>query len=432
MATGTGASVIQSTAVEAAVGSEYSKAYRVNILFLLAASQAIAYLDRVNMSVAAPVLIKNYHWSAATVGILLSVFNWAYTFTMLGAGPFVDRVRARIAYPVGVFIWSAATLLCGTTVQFGRLAIFRAMVGVGEGPMLGSGISVIQETFPRERRATAVATFFSGNKIGLTLGIPFAASIYHWFGLAWMFYAAGILSMMWLPWFLLSYRGKERPAAREKSTIRWIDLLKYRTTWGAMLGNFGYLYVYFVYASWLPGYLVLQRKMSVMSSGFVSMLPFLVGVFATLSGGYISDWLVRNGTRVTVARKTLACGGLCLATLFTMLGAYSTSTWPAVTFLTLAVAGFSLATGSIQTMMVDVAPPRYVASMVSMQNFLGNMGGAFAPMVTGILLARTKSFTAPLIVTAGVSLFAAFCYAFIVGSLDKELTDKPQAATATV
>jgi cyanate permease len=69
--------------------------------------------------------------------------------------------------------------------------------------------------------------------------------------------------------------------------------------------------------------------------------------------------------------------------------------------------------------------------MVSMQNFLGNMGGAFAPMVTGILLARTKSFTAPLIVTAGVSLFAAFCYAFIVGSLDKELTDKPQAAAAT-
>lgn len=122
-----------------------------------------------------------------------------------------------------------------------------------------------------------------------------------------------------------------------------------------MLGQFGYLYVYFVYASWLPGYLVLQRKMSIMSSGFVAMLPFLVGVAATISGGYISDWMVRRGARVTVARKVLSCGGLCAATIFTLLGAYTASMWPAITYLTLAIAGFSLATGSIQTMMVDIA-----------------------------------------------------------------------------
>jgi len=91
---------------------------------------------------------------------------------MLAAGPFVDRVRARIAYPLGVFIWSTATILCGTTVRFSHLAVFRGLLGVGEGPMLGSGISVIQETFPKEQRASAVAIFFSGNKVGLALGIP--------------------------------------------------------------------------------------------------------------------------------------------------------------------------------------------------------------------------------------------------------------------
>jgi ACS family D-galactonate transporter-like MFS transporter len=160
------------TAVKAARVPEYSKRYRVNILFLLAASQAIAYLDRVNMSVAAPVLIRNYHWSPAAVGFMMSMFNWSYTFTMLAAGPFVDRVRARIAYPLGVFIWSTATILCGTTVRFSHLAVFRGLLGVGEGPMLGSGISVIQETFPKEQRASAVAIFFSGNKVGLALGIP--------------------------------------------------------------------------------------------------------------------------------------------------------------------------------------------------------------------------------------------------------------------
>ena len=149
------------------------------------------------------------------------------------------------------------------------------------------------------------------------------------------------------------------------------------------------------------------------------------------AGGYISDWLVRKGARVTVARKVLACSGLCLATVFTLLGAYSTSTWPAVTFLTLAVASFSLATGSIQTMMVDIAPPHFVASLGSLQNFLGNIGGALAPLVTGILLARTKSFTVPLIVTACVALFAAACYGFIVGNLDERLKERTKGA-ATV
>ncbi len=418
-----------STAVKAV--TEYSRRYRINILFLLAASQAIAYLDRVNMSVAAPVLIRNYQWSPATVGMMLSMFNWAYCITMLFAGPFVDWVRARIAYPLAVSIWSVATVLCGTTVRFGPLSFFRGLVGFGEGPMLGCGYRVIYETFPKEKRATAVGTFYSGNKIGLALGIPFAAAIYHQWGLPTIFYAAGGLSLLWLPWFLLTYKGEGKPATREKSTIRWITLLRYRNTWGAMLGNFGYLYVYFVFANWLPGYLVLQRKMSVLRGGFVAMLPFLVGVVATISGGYISDWMVRKGARVTVARKVLACSGLCLATVFTLLGAYSTSTWPAVTFLTLAVASFSLATGSIQTMMVDIAPPHFVASLGSLQNFLGNIGGALAPLVTGILLARTKSFTVPLIVTACVALFAAACYGFIVGNLDERLKERTKgAATA--
>ncbi len=423
-----------STAVKAKAGevvSAYSKRYRINILFLLAASQAIAYLDRVNMSVAAPVLIRNYQWSPATVGLMLSMFNWAYCLTMLFAGPFVDWVRARIAYPLAVSIWSVATVLCGTTVRFAPLSVFRGLVGLGEGPMLGCGYRVIYETFPKERRASAVGTFYAGNKIGLALGIPFAAAVYHQWGLAAIFYTAGGLSLLWLPWFLLTYRGEGKPAASVKSNIRWITLLRYRSTWGAMLGNFGYLYVYFVFANWLPGYLVLQRKMSIVSGGFVAMLPFLVGVAATIAGGHISDWMVRRGARVTVARKVLSCSGLCLATVFTLLGAYSDSTWPAVTYLTLAVASFSLATGSIQTMMVDIAPPHFVASLGSLQNFLGNVGGALAPLVTGILLAKTKSFTLPLIVTAFVALFAAACYAFIVGNLDERLSEKTKgAATA--
>src|SRR5450759_2735547 len=90
-----------------------STLYRWNIVFLLAASQMLAYVDRVNLSVAAPVLIKEHHYTPATLGVLFSVLNWVFTLSLLPAGPFVDAVRARVGYIFGVALWSVATMLCG-------------------------------------------------------------------------------------------------------------------------------------------------------------------------------------------------------------------------------------------------------------------------------------------------------------------------------
>jgi ACS family D-galactonate transporter-like MFS transporter len=394
-----------------------------NLLIVLAASQMLAYIDRVNLSVAAPVLIHTHHYTPTSVGLLFSIFNWAFTLALLPSGPFVDWVRARVAYPIGVALWSLATILCGITFAFAPLAVFRALVGVGEGPMIPAGQRVIAETFPLERRAYAIGTFFAGNKIGLAIGIPFAAVLLHTLGLAWVFYITGALGFVWIAWFLRSYRAA--PSAQpsgESSTIRWGTLLRYRETWGIMLGQAGYLYIYYVFATWLPGYLVLQRHLSVLNSGFVGMLPFLFGIVATIFGGWAGDRLVAAGARVTVVRKSFAVGGLFLATIFTLLGAFSPGTWPAVTFLTLSVVSFSLSTAAVNAMPVDIAPPHIVSSLVSLQNFGGNVGGSFAPIITGVLISEAGSFQLPLLVTAAVALvFGCGSYGLLVGNLDRKL-----------
>jgi len=277
-------------------------------------------------------------------------------------------------------------------------------------------------TIPKQQRASAIATFFAGNKIGLALGIPLAAILLHSLGLPWVFYITGVLGIVWIAWFLPSYRGSGQGPSAVKSDIRWGTLLRYRTTWGIMLGQAGYLYTYYVFAAWLPGYLVLQRKMSLLNSGFLGMMPFVVGVIVTIFGGWFSDRLVVRGIRVTVVRKTLTVAGLFAASVFTLLGAYTNGLWLAVTFLTLAIAGFSFATGSIQSMAVDIAPPHIVSSLVSLQNFGGNVGGSFAPAITGLLISGTLSFQVPLLITAGVALvFGCGGYGLIVGSLDETL-----------
>ena len=260
-----------------------SALYRWNILLLLASCQTIAYIDRVNFAVVGPHMIKEYGYTAAQVGVLLSVFNWAFTLSLLAAGPLADRIRPHRFLPIGVGAWSLATALCSVTRSFTPLLGFRTLVGIGESVMIPSGSRVIRDTFDPKHRAFAVGTFFAGNKIGLTLGIPLASVVLVRWGWEWVFYTTGSLGFLWMVWWLAVYRAPAADVGPRVSPeggharIRWATLLKYRTTWGVMLGQAGYLYIYYVFATWLPGYLVLQRGMSTLTTGVVGMLPFLIG-----------------------------------------------------------------------------------------------------------------------------------------------------------
>jgi ACS family D-galactonate transporter-like MFS transporter len=402
-----------------------SAAYRVNILLLLASSQAIAYIDRVNFAVVGPQLIRVYHYTPAQVGVLLSIFNWAFTFSLLAAGPLTDLIRPRRSYPLGVGTWSLATALCSLTKAFAPLGVFLALLGMGESLMIPSGSRVIRETFGKKNRAFAVGTFFAGNKVGLTLGIPFASIVLvHW-GWQWVFYTTGALGLLWVLWWSTVYRTpapEALPTQDVQSRIKWATLLRYPTTWGVMLGQAGYLYIYYVFATWLPGYLVLQRGMSALTTGWVGMLPFLIGTICVILGGWIGDHLIASGARVTLVRKGFACGGLLGATIFTLLGAYMSDDVLAIVFLTLSVASVSFSTAAVNSMPIDVAPPHIVSSLVSLQNFGGNVGGSFAPLVTGLLISASGDFTVPLTVAAGVALvFGCGSYGLIVGNLDSQL-----------
>lgn len=402
-----------------------SAAYRLNILLLLASSQAIAYIDRVNFAVVGPYLIREYHYTTAQVGFLQSIFNWSFTLSLLAAGPLTDLIRPRRSYPIGVGTWSFATGLCSLTRAFAPLAAFLSLLGIGESLMIPSGARVIRETFDKKHRAFAVGTFFAGNKIGLTVGFPLATMLLYTFGWPWVFYITGGLGFLWIGWWIAIYARRAvapAPPEQAQAQITWAQLLRYPTTWGVMLGQAGYLYIYYVFVTWLPGYLVIQRGISPVLSGWIGMVTFLVGTICVLLGGWIGDRLIAKGAPVTRVRKGFAVGGLFGATLFTIAGAYTPGDVLAIVLLTLSVASFSFSTAAVNSMPIDVAPPHIVSSLVSLQNFGGNVGGSFAPWVTGLLITASGDFTVPLLVAAGVALvFGCGSFGLIVGNLDSEL-----------
>src|ERR1700753_3307218 len=402
------------------------RGYKISLLVLLAASQALSFSDRVNLSVVLPELIKEHAYSAGAAGLLMSVLNWCYVGAIIFAGPLTDRIGAYRAFPGAVAFLCVATALCGLPIQFWPLAVLRALVGIGEAPNIPSGSQVIRQSFDKTERGFAVSVQFSGNKIGLAVGIPLSAVLLSHFGRPSVFYMTGLLGALWVMGWLLVYRRSravaEAVAAAPQSAVRWRELLKVRSVWGMVLGQAGYLYVYYVFATWLPGYLALQQNMSIMRTGFFAMLPFVSGIVFTLFGGWISDRIIARGYSISSVRKSFPGGGIFGATIFIVVAALTREAWIAITAFTLAVSLLSLTTASANAMPIDVAPPHLVSSCASIQNFGGNIGGALAPLITGLLISSTGSFVVPLLFTAAVGLvFGCGGFGLVVKNLDQEI-----------
>ena len=209
-------------------------------------------------------------------------------------------------------------------------------------------------------------------------------------------------------------RQQEKGAARVPLSL----LLRHRSTWGIALGQMGNLYAYFFFMTWLPGYLILEKKMSVLKTGMVASLPFMIGVAGTVAGGWIGDYLIHHGWSLTASRKGLIGVGLSMAMVTVVTAAFTPQIWLVVTLLSLCMWFMRITAGSTNALPMDLAPPEAIGSLASIQNFGGNIGGLLAPIVTGYIVQATGSFVYALVTAGGMALFGAISYVFLVGNLE--------------
>ena len=192
--------------------------------------------------------------------------------------------------------------------------------------------------------------------------------------------------------------------------------------WVLMLGQAGYLYVYFVFLTWLPTYLVNERGMGIMKTGIFATLPFLIAVFVGIFSGWLSDRWIRSGASVTKVRKTFIGGGFALSTIFITLGANLTAEGPALFFLFMSMGILGMASPNINALPLDLASRKVVSSVTALQNVGGNIGGALAPIITGFLYAETGSFQTALLVTGGIALvLGTFVHVFLLGNIEPRI-----------
>jgi MFS family permease len=411
-------------------------------LTLLVIAGLINYLDRSTLSIANASISEEMNLTAAQMGLLLSAFSLPYAFAQLPMGVLLDRFGARVMLGAGMMLWSVAQLAGGFVSTLNQFFVARFALGVGEAPQFPAGAKVFSEWFAIHERGRPTGIFTASSTIAPALAPPILTFLMLAFGWRGMFIIMGVLGILAaVGWYIL-YRdrrdvklepeevdylsGVDRSATEDNqmTSKEWFGLFTKRTTWGMLLGFMGVIYMVFLYVTWLPAYLQQERGLSIAQSGWVLMIPFIGGTLGMLCSGVIADKLLARGLSPMASRKWPICVGLVFAAVFTVPAAFTPNLPLAILYLFLAMFFVNMASGGAWALVSVAAPRRLVASLGSVQNFGGYLGGSAAPLITGIVVDQTGSFVNALLISAGVSLVGALAYLFIV----KEPIADPAAA----
>lgn len=403
---------------------------RWGVITLLFFATTINYLDRTNLSVALPVMSKNFHWTATAQGAISSAFLLSYGLLQLPIGALIDKWGTRMTYIWSIILWSLASMATAIANSFGILYLFRLILGVGEAPAFPAATKTASDWIPRRQRGIATGFFTAGVNMGSAVAMPLVAVIVTEFGWRMSFIVTGLIGFVWLVFWLVFYKerhvnprvnaeehalieaGAEDPNVEEQK-VPYTQLFTRKSTWGLMLGYFCQVYIMYVFITWLPSYLVKARHMSLLKTGFYGVLPFLFGAIFAFLGGVLADrWVKRNKN----GRKYAMAIGLVFGVA--VIPAVAVSSWGlALLFLTIAESGIMFSNGAAWSACSEIAPRGQTASVASMQNFGGNVGGYLAPIVTGYLIQSTGgSFASALILSGALAVLGALFYFFLLPS----------------
>src|SRR5579864_7823234 len=295
---------------------------------ILFASTVINYVDRQTLSLLAPYLKVEFHWTNSDYANLAIAFRVAYSIGQSVFGRLMDRVGTRRGLTLTVIGYSIVSVATSLARGFYSFATFRFLLGAGESANWPAATKAVSEWFPQRERALATAFFDSGSSIGGAIAPFIILAIYFRWGWRPAFMIPGALGFLWLiGWRWLYYSPEQHPriSAAELGLIladrsqpeleqsapartRWLDLLKLPQTWGTIIAKTFTDPVWFFVTDWFPIYLV--AKGIDLQSGLIAVwIPFISADLGNFFGGGISGYLIKRGWSLGVARKAVVIFG---------------------------------------------------------------------------------------------------------------------------
>ena len=387
----------------------------------------VAFLDRVNLSVAMPLISKEFSLSPEQVGYLISAFFISYTVFQIPGGYLSDKVGPKKVLLVALVWWSIMTMATGVARTFSQFFIVRVLFGIGEGLQPPCAFKLNSNWFPNQERATANAIFTSACSFGPAIAPSIAVAIiglWGWHALFYIFGALGFVIMPLLYFFVKNSPEEDPDISKEEleyiksgqteivtqtgdsEEVGLMSVLKNRNIVLLALTYFGFMCAFFGLLSWLPSYLVKARGFELVKMGIFSGLPFLALGIAQPFGGWLSDKVFKGKRKTQAIVVNLAAGPVLYGVV-----AAPTET---VAMALLVCTGFlvGMAFGPLWAMPMESVKRSYVGMATGVMNAGGSIGGILSPIIIGYLVGMS-GYNAAFVFMGGALVFTALVVSLV-------------------
>lgn len=396
------------------------------IIGLVFLATLINYIDRLTVSVLAPLITKDLNLSNTEFGGIATFFLLAYTISQSLSGKLYDHIGIKKGFTVSIIVWSLAAIGHAFATGLRSLSAFRFLLGLGEAGNWPGAAKTVAVWFPVRERAFGMAIFNSGAAIGSIIAPPVIVSLTAYFG-HWQqtFVVTGALGFLWLLLWWLVYdtpenhkwltagelsliqedsaetAGSQSEANSNDAAIKlgWFALLRYRQTWAIVLARFLVDPVWWLYITWLPLYLNQVHGFDLKQIGLFAWVPYVAADVGSLFGGWLSGFLISRGWTVNTARKIVISFAAALMPAG-ILAAFTADSMTALALIGVVLFGFQVWINNVQTLPSDFYPSNAVGSVAG----LGGTGAGIGSMIfifsTGWVVDHF-SYT-PILVTAGI------------------------------
>jgi ACS family glucarate transporter-like MFS transporter len=415
--------------------STYVRWFLIAWIFLLA---AIAFLDRVNISIAGPSIAQAYGLSNVQLGSVFSALLWGYALFQTIGGRLADRLGPRRVLAVGVIWWGIFTALTAIVPASTGLALLwfvmvRFLLGAGEAVMFPASNQFLSRWIPKHERGLANGLIFAGVGAGAGLSPPLISYIvlnHGWRASFWVCSVIGLIAG--LIWYLISRDTPgEHPAVSvselevissgltlesanetdpQKVLVPWRRVLTSKDVLAVTISYFCFGYVAWIFFSWFYIYLAQVRGLNLKSSAFYAMLPFIAMAVFCIAGGKLSDAITRSyGART--GRCLLASIAVLIAGVFVTSGALAENARLASVILAGGAGALYVSQSSFWSVTADLAG-HSSGSVSGFMNMGAQIGGAVTAQLTP-WIAKEFGWTASFLVAAGLCIVGSVAWLFV-------------------
>lgn len=401
---------------------------RWRLLSVVFIAALVAFFDRVNLSVAAPYVMKEYGFSSVQYGMTVSVFMLAYMIAQIPSGYLSDKFGIRKMGFVALFGWSLFTVLTPMAAGFTSFLIIRFLFGFGEGPMFPNNGNFLKRFFNKTEKATSSGLMLTGSFIAPAFATPISVWLMELFGWRALFYIYGMVGVIVACTWYICFR--ETPSTHpwmNKAEVEligsteensppapwslWKSFLKSPQFWAHGIQYTFVNYIFYIFMTWLPIYLLQTRGMSLKSMGFGAGLPYIFLCLGMVISGRISDGLIKRGKSKFVSRTICMVVGMMACGIGLYMGANAATAYGAVAWMSASLGFLGLNYTCSWAVCQDLGNKRSVQVTTWMQTWAA-FGMFLSPTLTAVF-ATTFGWTMALNISAGLVFVGAIVCLFI-------------------